>query len=283
MNVGKTTIRNNEIRNNAPVPPGTRRIFKSSIRWRHFLSQEEQGESFNPPSNEGIFSLRRPGTGRIIQSSIQWRHFVSQEARNRGNFSFLLLLMKVLSLSGSYEQGKPLNPTPNEGLFSGRPGRGRTFQSSSQWRHFLSQGARNRGRTWKSSSNEGIFSFRRPCTGRTCKSSSNEGIFSFRRPGTGRIFQSSFQWRHFLSQEARNKENLEILLPIKVFSLSGGQEQGGPLNPSSNEGIFYFRRPGTGRTFKSFLNEEFSLFRRPVTGVTFKSSFQWRNFLSSGG
>jgi hypothetical protein len=54
-----------------------------------------------------------------------------------------------------------------------------------------------------------------------------------------------------LFQEARNRGNLEILLSIKAFSLSGGQEQGEPFNPYSNDGIFSLRRPGTGGTFKS--------------------------------
>jgi hypothetical protein len=43
--------------------------------------------------------------------------------------------------------------------------------------------------------------------------------------------------------------------PMKVFSLSGGQEQGEPLNPSAIKEFSILMRPGTGRTFKSFLNE----------------------------
>ncbi len=70
---------------------------------------------------------------------------------------------------------------------------------------------------------EGLFSLRRPGSPSPMKELSlsggqeqgeplnppfNAGIFSLRRPGTGRIFKSSFQQRNFLSQEARNRENL---------------------------------------------------------------------------
>jgi hypothetical protein len=42
---------------------------------------------------------------------------------------------------------------------------------------------------------------------------------------------------------------------MKEFSLLGGQEQGEPLNPSQMKEFSLFRRPGTGRPFKSFPTE----------------------------
>jgi hypothetical protein len=73
------------------------------------LFRQGQGESLNPPSDEGIFSLRR----------------------NRENHS-ILHPMKAFSLSGGQEQGESFNPPFNEGILSlRRPGTEGTFHSSS--------------------------------------------------------------------------------------------------------------------------------------------------------